>query len=285
MAATIVYFGAVWFVVALGADDYYAAFRRALQVPDLAIWSILVAAQVTVWVFVIGPAYRRALDYSDQVRQRRPELLSDVATLFMLSAALVISRYRYIAPVLEFQKAKLTGITLFGVLTALPCLLGLRLVSFAAEAMIVEAKSACSLERFAKLRSDLRWFVGVAGGIVGGAALARGALNNAMVAIDATHSPPVSGIILYVGFCSGIIAVFYVPAHLTFARAARAVITQMVEGTAGTAEEWVELVARREKLEASLGLTATPKALLGELGPLIAPVVGGVVSFFIRIHN
>jgi len=286
MAAAIVYFGVVWFVVFLGADNYRAEFHKTLQNPDLAIWCMLVAAQVTVWMFVIGPAYRRALDYSNQVRERGLELLCDLAALLLLSGVLVISRYRDIpAIVLKFQNAKLTMVTLLGVVTILPCLLGLRLVSFEAEAMVPDGESTYSLDRFAKLRSDLRWFVGVAGGIVGGAALARGALNNAMLAIDSAHPPPISGFILYAGFCTGVVAVFYVPAHVVFARAARAIITQVTERTAETAEAWIEMMGNRAKLEEGLGLTATPTALLGELGPLVAPVIGGVLSFLIRINR
>jgi hypothetical protein len=56
-------------------------------------------------------------------------------------------------------------------------------------------------------------------------------------------------------------------------------------GNSADPEEWVRLVERREKLEASLGLSVTWTSLLGELGAVVAPVVGAAISFFVRFKS
>ena len=288
MAGALAYLAAVYFLVILGSSDARTKLNAALSVPDVAIYCALVAALITAWTFVIGPGYRLALKYSDQIRQHRYELLGDILALLVLCAVLLVSRNRALSQTVRlpvvYQREKIVLVTLFGAVTVLPCLLGFRLVSFQAEKVAMEQGSdtVAVLTRLEELRADLRWFLRVAGAVVGGGTLATGALRNAIAALNGGMAPPPSGIILYGGFCSGVIALFYIPAHAGFAAAARAAVSRLIAAP-GDVQEWLTAIERREKLETSLGVNVTAMSLLGEVGAIIAPLVGSAVSFLLRL--
>ena len=281
----IVYLGSVYFLVLIGADDYRAELRKALGLPNTAMWCVLTASQMTVWVFLIGPAYRRVLKYRTRFREQRYALLGDLSTIVALLVIFVISRYRSIQPILvPSESPKMVLVTVFGALTLLPSLVGFRLASSEAGVIVAERADADVLRRLDELRADLRWFLIVASSIVATIAVTRGVLHNAIVAMNQTKAPDSSGVILFAAYFSLALAMFYVPAHMSFVAAARYAVKQLTSGKPKDAEEWVTVMDQRVKLEAILGLNVTAMSLMGEFGAVVAPLVGGAVSFLLKFR-
>jgi hypothetical protein len=288
----IVYLGSVYFLVLIGADDYRAELRKDLGRPNTTMWCVLTASQMTVWVFLIGPAYRRALKYRTQFREQRYPLLGDLSTIVALSVIFVSSRYRSIQPILvPGESEKMVLVTVFGALTLLPSLVGFRLASSEARVIVAERADVDVLRRLDELRADLRWFLIVASSIVATIAVTRGVMHNAIVAINQanaamnqTKAPDTGGVILFAAYFSLALAMFYVPAHMSFVAAARSAVKQLTSGKPKDAEEWVTVMDQRVKLEAILGLNVTAMSLMGEFGAVVAPLVGGAVSFLLKFN-
>jgi hypothetical protein len=284
LAASLVYLATVYAIVIFGSPDgWKVAVDRTLGHPDSAIWCILLAFQVTAWTFAIGPAYRRA--FSAGAREHWREVVVDIVVLLSLCALLVVNRYKSIAAgteIVDLQPWKTGVVTVFGALMILPCLIGIRLISFSAPIAARDEDPLAALKRLETLHADLRWFVLVASAVIGGATLTRGALHNAITAVSGPGASSVSGILLYAGFCSGVVAVFYIPAYVSFAGAARTVTDRLFAEPAADAAEWLKNRDQRSKLQASLGLDLSVTGLLGDFGAVMAPFMTSAVAFLVK---
>jgi hypothetical protein len=282
LVATVVYLAAVAFLVASGSEDTSEAFAAAIRSPDVAVWATIVAAQVALWACVMVPAYRRAVLYAQEAR-KHPLLLTIDGVVLLLLLVVFLWGHHGLDPNWQLavvsQKPKVAALNIFGFVVLAPCLLGMRLVGLAAENLL--ASQTPALDRFSEFRADLRWFLVTAGWIIGAATLATGALRNVIIGLNPSAKIPASAILLYGGFCSGLLALFYLPSFEMFSRCGRRLIEIYVPLSANDAAAWLEAHEKKLKLAEALGVGTTGVQAFQEGAAIVAPLVASAVGLLL----
>ena len=268
-----------------GEPDPLEAFGKALRPhPEVMVWCVLIATQVAIWSYVAEPAYRRAAGYAGSFRGHRRALVIDLVVLVVLTGIFVFAHRNVTAglnlPVASHD-AKVLWLYPIGFATVLPCLMGMRLVAIAARAEAAVGVNTASLERFARLRTDLQWFLGAAAVIVGAATFTNGAFRNALNALNDPDVPP-SEVLLYGGFSSGLLALFYLASHEVFSRSGWALIRAAEpvrdDDTPGA---WADVQARRQKLADAMGVGTSTLRAFQEGAAILTPLFGSGIGLLL----
>jgi hypothetical protein len=268
---------ALAFLVLVGPDPPQGQFGMLLQKPDTMVWCALVAAQVALWSYLAAPAYKRAARYAAFLRSQRRSVTIEFAALLFLVGIFLYAHFRVtdgLKMPIVWPAAKVPLLVALGFATLVPCLLGMRLVAIAARAEAAIRVDTALLDRFAKLRGDLKWFLGSAAAIIATATLANGAFRNAMNKLNPQHPIPPSEVLLYGGFCSGILALFYLTSHEVFSRSGWAVVEAAEPVRDDTPGAWTEAQEKRSKLAAVMGIATSGVQAFHDGAAILAPMFG-----------
>ena len=264
------------------------AFEKVLETPELLIWCVLVATQVGIWSYLFAPAYKRAARYGASFSTHRWSIIGDTMALAILFALFLNAHHKVTAglelPVMWLEEVKVPFLGAMGFVTLLPCLLGMRLIAIAARGEAAAGVNATLLDKLTRLRRDLKWFLGSATMMIGAATFANGAFRNAMNKLnhDSTaHQIPASEVLLYGGFCSGILALFYLSSHVVFSRSGWALIRAAEPVRDNSTSAWVDAQARRAKLAEVIGLGTSSMRAFQEGAALLTPLFGSSVALLL----
>jgi hypothetical protein len=270
------------YLIMLGAERPLDEFRKALKPhPEVMVWCVLVATQVAIWSYVAGPAYKRARRYVASFSAHRRSVISDFIVLVLLFGIFVYAHRRVTAelllPVIG-QEAKVPLLNVLGFAALLPCLLGMRLIALAGREQAAVGLNSAMLDRFAQLRDDLNWFLSSAAVIIGAATLANGAFRNALNALNPKNLTPATEVLLYGGFCSGVLALFYLSSHEVFSRSGWALIRAAEPVVEDSTSAWAEAQARRSKLAEVMGVGTSSVRAFQDGAVLLTPLFGSGVA-------
>ncbi|HYC91025.1 MAG TPA: hypothetical protein VEO54_17540 [Thermoanaerobaculia bacterium] len=137
------------------------------------------------------------------------------------------------------------------------------------------------LDRFAQLRADLHWFLVSAAAIIGAAALANGAFRNALNVINPEHPTPATEVLLYGGFCSGVLALFYLSSHEVFSRSGWALIRAAEPVLDDSTSAWADAQVRRSKLAEVMGVGTSSVRAFQDGAVLLTPLLGSGVALLL----
>jgi hypothetical protein len=270
----------------VGADRPLYQFGEELNKPATMVWCVLVAAQVAIWSYLVTPAYSRARRYASSFRAQRRSVIADFVVLLLMFGIFAYAHRRVTSglalPVVG-QVYKVPLLNLLGFMTLLPCLLGMRLVAFAARAEGVAGVSTALLDRFARFRTDLNWFLGSAAVIIGAATLSNGAFRNAMNMVNPppARQLPASEVLLYGGFCSAVLGLFYLSSHDTFSRSGWALIRAAEPVGDESTAAWVDAQTRRGKLAEVMGVGRSSIQSFQDGAVVLAPMFSSAVPLLL----
>lgn len=177
---------ALAYLIMAGTTRPIDAFVKALKKPELMIWCVLVATQVSLWSYFLVPAYKR---------------------------------------VMWLKEVKMPALGIIGFMTLGPCLIGMRLIA-------IEAR-------------------------------------------------PASEILLYGGFCSGVLALFYVSSHVVFSRSSWALIRAAEPVRDSSASAWIDAQGKRAKLAEAIGLGTTSIRAFQDGVAILAPLFGSGIALLL----
>jgi hypothetical protein len=285
-AASASFILALVYLIMVGASSPLDAFERTLDPPEKMVWCVLVAAQVAVWSYLAAPAYRRAARYASSFRSHRWSVMTDLIVVVLLFGIFIYAHAKVTAgrplPVVRLnQKAILLSI--LGFLTLIPCLIGMRLIAIAARAESVASVNAALLDRFARLRTDLNWFLGSAAVIIGAATLTNGAFRTAINAINpkAAHPMPASEVLLYGGFCSAVLGLFYLSSHAVFHRSSWALIQAAEPVAQDNASGWADAQARQSTLAEIMGVAKSSLRSFQDGAVILSPMFSSAFALLL----
>ncbi|HYI11162.1 MAG TPA: hypothetical protein VEK57_19045 [Thermoanaerobaculia bacterium] len=276
---------ALLYLIMLGADKPLDAFGETFRPPEKMVWCVLVAAQVAIWCYLAPPAYRRASRYASSFRGHRRAVILDLIVLVILFAIFAYAHREVTSgrklPV-AWQEAKVLPLMLLGFATLLPCLIGMRLIAIAARAEAVADVNTAMLDRFARLRADLKWFLGGAALIIGAATFTNGAFRNALNAINDPKNPlPATEVLLYGGFCSAVLGLFYLTSHEVFNGSGWALIKAVEPVLDDSASAWADAQARRSKLAEVMGIGTSSMRAFQDGAVILTPLAGSGVALLL----
>jgi hypothetical protein len=251
------------------------------------VWAAAIGAQTAYWAVIAGPLWTDLAAVWRRARPGRAAMLTLAGTLAVVVIALpIFSAAARVSWPLWGHTMKIRALTIIGGLVAgVPALSGIALVqrqaSERATGRIGEDDVAAALEA----RSQILRFLSVAGGVIGLAVLAAGALRKATVPdFVAKDDFPQEGILLYGAFFTGLLLLVYGPAHAALKRLGARIrdhyfpLAEMPPPDADSFKGWLD---RRAALETLLQLNVTPgqqlQASLFILAPLLSAVITALV--------
>jgi hypothetical protein len=251
------------------------------------VWAASIGAQTAYWAVIAGPLWADLAAVWRQAKPGRAAMVTLAGTLAVIVIALpLFSAAARVSWPLWGHTMKIRALTIIGGLVAgVPALSGIALVQRQAgeraTGRIGEDDVAAALEA----RSQILRFLSVAGGVIGLAVLAAGALRKATVPeFVANDDFPQEGILLYGAFFTGLLLLVYGPAHAALKRLGVRIrdhyfpLSEMPAPDADSFKGWLD---RRITLETLLQLNVTPgqqlQASLFILAPLLSAVITALV--------
>jgi hypothetical protein len=251
------------------------------------VWAASIGAQTAYWAVIAGPLWADLAAVWRQAKPARAAMLTLAGALAVIVIALpLFSTAARVSWPLWGHTMKIRALTIIGGLVAgVPALAGIALVqrqaSERATGRIDEDDVAAALTA----RAQILRFLSVAGGVIGLAVLAAGALRKATVPeFVANGDFPQEGILLYGAFFTGLLLLVYGPAHAALRRLSVRIrdhyfpLSEMPAPDADSFKGWLD---RRTTLETLLQLNVTPgqqlQASLFVLAPLLSAVITTLV--------
>ena len=278
---------ALAYLIMAGTTRPIDAFAKALKKPELMIWCVLVATQVSLWSYFLVPAYKRAARHLSSFNTHRWSIIGDAIALILLFM-LFLGAHRKVTsglelPVMWLKEVKMPALGIIGVMTLGPCLIGMRLIAIEARAEAAAGVGAALLDKLTRLRRDLKWFLGSAAMMIGTATFANGAFRNVMNKLNTAPATqiPASEILLYGGFCSGVLALFYVSSHVVFSRSSWALIRAAEPVRDSSASAWIDAQGKRAKLAEAIGLGTTSIRAFQDGVAILAPLFGSGIALLL----
>ncbi|HEY8338883.1 MAG TPA: hypothetical protein VIK95_03380 [Egibacteraceae bacterium] len=279
----IVGFAAGVVVLLIGAGPESSAFRATL---GFKAWAATIGAQTAYWAIVAGPLWR---DVATAWRRAQAGRLAAVVVAVALLVAVVCVALS--SPVvrwpLEGHRWKILLLTAVGsVLVAVPALAGVALVHERVRHRSAAPIDSSSVVVLLEARAEALRFLSVAGGVIGLAVLATGALRHATVegGFVAGGDFPPEAVLLYGAVFTGLLAFVYVPAHLALQGLARRVrdhhfpLQDMPVPDSPDAPAWLE---RRARFGDLLAVDAPPLRQLEASLFIVAPLLSAILSHLI----
>jgi hypothetical protein len=248
------------------------------------VWAASIGAQTAYWAVIAGPLWADLTAAWRRAKPGRAAMLTLAGTLAVIVIALpLFSAAARVSWPLWGHTMKIRALTIIGGLVAgVPALSGIALVqrqaSERATGQIGEDDVAAALEA----RSQILRFLSVAGGVIGLAVLAAGALRKATVPeFVAKDDFPQEGILLYGAFFTGLLLLVYGPAHAALKRLGARIrdhylpLSEMPAPDADSFKGWLD---RRAALETLLQLNVTPGQQLQASLFILAPLLSAVIT-------
>jgi len=258
-----------------------------VRTTGFAVWAASIGAQTAYWAVIAGPLWADLAAVWRQAKPGRAAMLTLAGTLAVIVIALpIFSAAARVAWPLWGHTMKIRALTIIGGLVAgVPALAGIALVQRQASERATGRIGMDDVAAALEARSRILRFLSVAGGVIGLAVLAAGALREATVPdFVAEGDFPQEGILLYGAFFTGLLLLVYGPAHTALKRLGVRIrdhyfpLSEMPAPDADTFKGWLD---RRATLETLLQLNVTPgqqlQASLFILAPLLSAVLTALV--------
>lgn len=258
-----------------------------VRTTGFAVWAASIGAQTAYWAVIAGPLWADLAAVWRQAKPGRAAMLTLAGTLAVIVIALpIFSAAARVAWPLWGHTMKIRALTIIGGLVAgVPALAGIALVQRQASERATGRIGMDDVAAALEARSRILRFLSVAGGVIGLAVLAAGALRKATVPdFVANGDFPQEGILLYGAFFTGLLLLVYGPAHTALKRLGVRIrdyyfpLSEMPAPDADTFKGWLD---RRATLETLLQLNVTPgqqlQASLFILAPLLSAVLTALV--------
>ena len=258
-----------------------------VRTTGFAVWAASIGAQTAYWAVIAGPLWADLAAVWRQAKPGRAAMLTLAGTLAVIVIALpIFSAAARVAWPLWGHTMKIRALTIIGGLVAgVPALAGIALVQRQASERATGRIGMDDVAAALEARSRILRFLSVAGGVIGLAVLAAGALRKATVPdFVAIGDFPQEGILLYGAFFTGLLLLVYGPAHTALKRLGVRIrdhyfpLSEMLAPDADTFKGWLD---RRATLETLLQLNVTPgqqlQASLFILAPLLSAVLTALV--------
>jgi len=258
-----------------------------VRTTGFAVWAASIGAQTAYWAVIAGPLWADLAAVWRQAKPGRAAMLTLAGTLAVIVIALpIFSAAARVAWPLWGHTMKIRALTIIGGLVAgVPALAGIALVQRQASERATGRIGMDDVAAALEARSRILRFLSVAGGVIGLAVLAAGALRKATVPdFVAEGDFPQEGILLYGAFFTGLLLLVYGPAHAALKRLGVRIrdhyfpLSEMPAPDVDTFKGWLD---RRATLETLLQLNVTPgqqlQASLFILAPLLSAVLTALV--------
>jgi hypothetical protein len=278
------------------------ACEKFVRTPQFLVWLMLLCAEGAFWLLAFFPVVAALRDRGKELREARQ--LSRRAYLALavpglgVAAILAASAYFFRHPLPGFSVFKvhegypshwpLQDHSLrVGILSAVALSVGLLamvVVWFAGlllqqMASDVTKPDKATIDRFLGLQDDLNTMLAIAGGIIGLATLATGALRNAARAVDLPFNPQY--ILLYGLFFTGVLAIAYAPSYF----AMRAAGTRMRDRTYPLPNPddstFFDVIDKRKKFDEFMQLNLSASSTFKAGVAILTPLLSGLIALLI----
>lgn len=189
------------------------------------LWSIAIAAQTMAWVLALPLIHSVRRRWSSRAAAGATEVRAATLALILFAVAIIV------VPPLTGPELPATvphrtvKLALLNIVAFAIAIYAARAIWYAAyELRRLGASGAAdltALERHRSLRADLEHLLGVLGALVSLGVIASAGLHALTVHVDPVNALPVQSVIAYGIVLSVVLALTYVPAHLTMLEAGR----------------------------------------------------------------
>jgi hypothetical protein len=282
------YLVAVLILVVNDAGSFSEQVSYAFRNPAAIAWETLVAIQVGASAALL-PALTAAVRVYPIPSGLALRQLATLGAIALLLFGVLIGGHRIVDPNLclpvHHQKENVIIFTSFIFLSFLGTLYGMCSVALATVELVGRSHSIPNaLSTFLQHSRSLQWYLLIAGLIVGGAALTTGALQAAIASLNTNLNAKVSPnpwlVLIYGGFGSAVIALYYIPVHSALHSAGIALCDRILP-MKGDAEEILIWFEKRAKLEAALGLNKNWLDNFKSVLIILTPLAGSAISLLV----
>jgi hypothetical protein len=248
------------------------------------VWAALIGAQTAYWAVIAGPLWVDLAAVWRQGKPGRAAMLTLAGALAVIVIALpLFSAAARVSWPLWGHTTKIRALTIIGGLVAgIPALAGIALVQRQVGERATGQIGEDDVTAYLQARSQIPRFLSVAGGVIGLAILAAGALRKATVPefVADSHFPQ-EGILLYGAFFTGLLLLVYGPAHGALKHLGVRIrdhyfpLSEMPAPNEDSFKGWLD---RRTTLEALLQLNVTPSQQLQASIFILAPLLSAVIT-------
>jgi hypothetical protein len=210
--------GAVLLILA-GYDDT-ADSRLFVASQGFLVWVSVIAVQTAFWAVVTVPLWREVLHAFKQAEPAPTIWVIPAVFVLLLIALAVGSPARGLDWPLVGHHLKVWILTAAAAIAVgVPAIFGIGIVQDRVRRQTAGRQDTSDIRLAVEARAQTKRFLGLAGATIGLAVLASGALQRAVVPMFVEETDlPSSSALLYGAFFTAILAVVYLPAHLSLRR-------------------------------------------------------------------
>jgi hypothetical protein len=250
-----------------------------------AVWAVVIGAQTAYWAVVSGPLWANLTFVWKRTPPGHASTLALAAALILILVVFplvsIVARNPW---PLWGHSGKIRVLTIIGGLAVgVPALMGIALIQRQVNDQEAGPVDKDDVPAALEARSQILWFLSVAGAVIGLAVLAAGALRNATVPPGFVKEDrfPAEAVLLYGAFFTGLLLLVYVPAHRALRRLGARIrdhyfpLSEMPAPDDDGFRGWLD---KRANLETVLQLNVTPSQQLLASLFILAPLLSAVLT-------
>jgi hypothetical protein len=279
------------------------ACQRFIQTPQFLLWLLLLCGQAIFWVLALGPVWVTVKRHFSQLR--RAGRLSKRTYIALAAALLAIAvvtaaftfaarslpqelhAYRVRAGLpahwpLPHHSLRLGVLSAFALVVALGAIVGVWLTGLRLQAILSKSEDrvdASIVKTFLSLQRDLNTMLAIAGGIIGLATLATGALRNAVLVVhlkfDAYY------LLLYGLYFTGVLAVAYAPSYVAMRAAGARIRDRAFPLPDPEKAAFFDVVTKRKSFDELIQLNLSASATFKAGVAIFTPLASGLIALLI----
>lgn len=263
--------------------------------PELAIWKLLIIAQVVGWGMLVGVGIRSLGDIEGLVEERgvgslsawqarhRTETASFLALIYVvIGLFLVLGGVAGMRnpQIMYGQTWKIALLHILGGVGAAPLFVAMKRIQLSAIDDRLWSATRRDIEHMRVLRRHLRTVTAALGMTVAFAVISSGALR---AAVDAAGrgALPASFIVIYGAWFTGVLAAVYLHAFTALERRGHSIMEKaapLPDPDPASAEVFAKTAGLRSVLSQELELGGDPRKNLEGLIAVLSPLIGGLLS-------
>jgi hypothetical protein len=254
---------------------------RAREGPFI-LWTVAIAAQTMAWVFAIPLIHSVTHRWRSRAGARQTEMRAATAALVLFGAAIAVG------PLFSGQELPAT-VPHRSLKLGLLNIAGFAIAIYAARAMWYaayelrrlgsgSAANLAALEKHRRLRADLEHLLGVLGALVSLGVIASAGLHALTVHVQPAKALPVQSVIAYGIVLSVVLALTYVPVHLTMLEAGGKLRDRIAPMLEVGKPDFGDRLDDRARLDHFLGLDVPPSVRFRGAVVILGPLLGSLTS-------
>lgn len=270
------------------------------------LWYMLVALQPTLWLAaILGVAsdFKHGSSVWPATRAERMVVVFHAVFIVVMAALPALAQFISHQPLLPVDADAVTGIpqvhtkilvlnlsgSAVGVLLACGIVgVHVQLIGHLPRCQARAGETGAEgldqdVQRFQRLRAQLKRFLGFAAVIISSSLLCIGAFRNVFNAIrpQPTEVIPVTMGMGTGVYFTGLLASLYLPASKTLAEAGQALADRLVRQSVGTQITWKQWSDEQQAVRTYLGLQASPVQELQQAITLLAPLIASISTLIL----